>query len=393
MRGLALLLLVLPLAAAASAPLAPEVPPINQQLKVARAEAVAAETEAKRLGQIADRARDAATKLRAQQLSAAQAIAASEARITAADAELRVIAAAIAERRTRLEHQQRPAAALLAGLAVMAQRPPLLAVADEGSTDDFVEVRLLLDSTLPVIRRRTAALSAELEQGRKFAQAAREARARLAVSRDELTARKTEFAALETRALREAERTGGRALAIGDVALSAGETVEELTTRAAETRQARSIATELAAAVPAPPRPMSGEGTPQRPQLAYRLPSEAAVSDGLAAVSTSGVRSRGLKLATARGSALIVPASGVVKFAGPYRSHDGIVIIDHGRGWVSLIVNASTTFKVGQRVRIGEPLGRALGPIGLELSHNGQRVSPALIAGSSQTLSKAGKDG
>ncbi len=82
-----------------------------------------------------------------------------------------------------------------------------------------------------------------------------------------------------------------------------------------------------------------------------------------------------------------------MRFAGPYQRHDGVVIIDHGRGWLSLIVNVTTELKRGDRVRGGAPLGRALGPIGLELSHNGQRVSPALIAGSSETLSKGSKGG
>jgi murein hydrolase activator len=34
-----------------------------------------------------------------------------------------------------------------------------------------------------------------------------------------------------------------------------------------------------------------------------------------------------------------------------------------------------------------------MGPVVVELSHNGRRVSPALIAGSSATLSNRRKDG
>jgi len=82
-----------------------------------------------------------------------------------------------------------------------------------------------------------------------------------------------------------------------------------------------------------------------------------------------------------------------VRFSGPFRSHDGVVIIDHGKGWMSLIVGVASTLKPGDRVTLGDPLGRALGPIGVELSQNGRRVSPALIAGSSQTLSNAAEAG
>jgi hypothetical protein len=60
---------------------------------------------------------------------------------------------------------------------------------------------------------------------------------------------------------------------------------------------------------------------------------------------------------------------------------------------MSLIVNVSSTLKSGDKVHIGTPIGRALGQVEVELSQNGRRFSPALIAGSSQSLSKAPKGG
>ena len=88
-----------------------------------------------------------------------------------------------------------------------------------------------------------------------------------------------------------------------------------------------------------------------------------------------------------------MPADGVVKFAGPFRDYDGILIVDHGGGWISLIVNVASELHVGDRVRMGDAAGRALGPLQVELSRNGRRISPALIAGSSQSLSKGRKGG
>ena len=98
-------------------------------------------------------------------------------------------------------------------------------------------------------------------------------------------------------------------------------------------------------------------------------------------------------MATSRGASVTVPADGIVRFSGPFRDYDGVVIIDHGGGWVSLIVNVSTVLRAGEKVRLGDPLGRALGPLLVELSQNGRRISPALIAGSSQSLSKTPKGG
>jgi septal ring factor EnvC (AmiA/AmiB activator) len=113
----------------------------------------------------------------------------------------------------------------------------------------------------------------------------------------------------------------------------------------------------------------------------------------MGAVSANGVRSRGTTLATRRGVPLVAPADGTVLFAGPFRDYDGLVIIDHGGGWKSVIVNAGSKLRKGMIVRIGEPLGVALGPVGVQLQHDGGPVSPALIAGSSGVLSNAPKGG
>jgi septal ring factor EnvC (AmiA/AmiB activator) len=392
MNRFAPLLLGVPLLLAASAPVQGDAEPVDQALKRARAEARAADAQVQRLEQAAGRARGEAARLGALQAAAAEAIAAAEARISAADAERRIIAARLATRRQRLQEQQRPVASLLAGLAMMARRPPLLALAGDSSMEEFVRVRLLLDASLPVIRRRTAALSAELAEGQKLERAAAAARDALARGRDELAGRRREFAELESRALRSAALTGGAALGAGDVALAKGEDVEQLAEEAERARSAARTAAELAALGPAPPRPAAPEGSLRAP-LAYRLPAQARVIQGLGEVNASGVRSRGLTLATRRGAEVLVPADGIIRFAGPFRDYDGIAIIEHGGGWMSLIVNVASPLKPGTRVAAGDRLGRALGPLGVELSHNGQHASPALIAGSSATLSNGAKGG
>jgi murein hydrolase activator len=392
--ALALPLLIAPgLLLAASAPVPPVADPLSVQLARATAEARAADTEAARLEKSAREARHEADRLRGRQAAAAQAIAAAEARISASDARIRILASEIAARRQRLAQQQAPAGALLAGLAMMASRPPMLAILDGGSTDELVRVRLLLDSTLPVIRRRTAALSAEIEQGRQLQRSADGARAALVRERQQLAERRREFAALEEQVLRLAEQRGSEALGAGDVALAMGEQATSLSQEQQRRFAARQIATELAALPPAPPRPGSASGGGVRAPLSYRLPSAAPVVEGFGSISPAGIRSRGLTLATARGARVQVPASGIVRFSGPFRSYDGIVIIDHGRGWMSLIVNVSSPLQPGAPVETGQPLGRALGRIGVELSQNGRRMSPALIAGSSQKLSNRGKYG
>jgi len=236
-------------------------------------------------------------------------------------------------------------------------------------------------------------LSAQLAQGQRLQQAALAARSELAHSRDNLLTKRRQFAALEQKAMQQALASGGQALSSGDVAMAAGENVERLQSEQASTQSIRAVASKLAGDDPAPASPFAPHGTVPRPPFAYRLPASASVSEGLSAVSSSGVRSRGLTLATSRGMPVTAPADGVVKFAGPFRDYDGVLIIDHGGGWLSLIVNVGSTLHAGDRIRLGEDIGRALGPLQVELSQNGRRMSPALIAGSSQNLSKAPKGG
>jgi len=386
-------LIALPLLAAASAPVQPAGPPLDRALQAARAEQAAAEKETMRLEQAAARARGEAERLRAEQAASAQAIAAAEARITAADMQLRLASAYVAAHRRQLAQQQRPVSSLLARLAVMGARPPLLAIADQGSVDELVEVRILLDSTLPVIRARTGQLAAELQHGKALAQAAVTARAELVESRQALLGRRQQFAALEQQALALAARSGSAALGAGDAAIAASETVEGLRGSASGRQAAAALAAQLASIDPAPPRPLPGEGAQARPPFAYALPAAVAVSEGLAEVNASGVRSRGLTLETRRGAPVTAPAAGTVRFAGPYRDYDGVLIIDHGGGWMSLVVNVGSTLRPGDRVALGQPIGRALGPLQVELSQNGRRISPAIIAGSSQSLSKTPKGG
>ena len=393
MRLLAAFAVIPALMLSASGPAQSPGETLNQALSRAKAERAGAEARAKLLDVAVERARDKASRLSARQSAAAQEIEAAETRITVADTELRLASAAADAQRHRLADQQRPAALLLGGLALMARRPPLLALAGGSSSDELVKVRILIDSTLPSIRRRTSGLAAELARSEQLQQAAITARANLQRSRTALLERKQRFASLEQQAMEAAVTAGGAALGASDTAIAAGEDVDRLRSSGNATRSAMALGRLLAAASPAPPRPLSPQGRPPRQPFAYQLPAAADVSDGLGSVSDNGVRARGLTLATSRGTALVAPAGGTIRYAGPFQGYDGVMIIDHGGGWMSLIVNISSPLKAGQKIAAGAPIGRAYGAIEVELSQNGRRVSPALIAGSSAALSNSRKGG
>src|SRR5829696_736248 len=185
-----LLTVAIPILLAASAPVSAPEEPLDASLDRAEKERADAEAHAAKFERLAASARDRVAKLRAEQASAAQQIEAAEARLTAADARLRLLAVAVDRRRQHLAQEQQPVSSLLAGLVLMARQPPLLAVADPGSADELVKLRVLLNSTLPVIRAKTASLSAELRRGKELEAAAGKAKQDLVSSRDNLALRR-----------------------------------------------------------------------------------------------------------------------------------------------------------------------------------------------------------
>ena len=391
-RHLALLLAagLVPMAAA-SAPVGSVAVPIDVELRQARAEVRAAEADYRRLEKAAAGARDEVARLAAERRAAAAAIAAWEARISAADAEARLADALVADRAARLARRQAPVASLLTGIISMGRRPPLLSIADSTSLDELVRLRALLDTTLPVIRARSAALSAELAEGRRLQQSANRARASLAGARRQLQEQQQKFAALESRAAERAARLGAGLVGASDVMIASAESEALKAGAAGQRRAGLRLAAALGGLPAAPIRP--GTQTGPKPPLAYMLPASAPVIEGAGAISDTGIRSRGLTLETRRGQPIAAPAEGRIAFAGPFRRHDGVVIIDHGKGWMTLMTGVATSLRKGQRVGLAEPLGQALGPMTVELSINGAPVSAAIIAGSSQIVSNRGQSG
>ena len=378
------------LAAAGSAPVVPVRETVDQALVRARAEAGVAARRAATLETAAASAGDDLTRLRAEQRAAAAQIEAAEASIAAADVAYAAARADVALREARLARRRAPEAALLAGIATMGRQPPLLAIADGTSIGELVRVRALLDTTMPLIARRSAALTAELEDGQRLAAAAAAARHEIAAGQRLLTQRQQRFAALERQAAARSASLEGQAFGEQERVIAGSEDVADLGSAAAAASAARANARRLAALDFAPPRPFAAEPAPQPPAAPpYSLPAAAAVVEGLGAVSPSGVAARGLRLATARGTRIIAPADGRILFAGAYRDQDGVVIIDHGAGWTSLLLGVATRLPKGSQLHRGDPLGAALGDVTVELRHAGRPVSAALIAGSSPPLSNA----
>jgi septal ring factor EnvC (AmiA/AmiB activator) len=362
-------------------------PSAETAIGTVRAEAIQAEAEAQRLSTAANQARGEAARLAAQRLAAAAAIVAAEARISELDVNLKARDALVRANAARLAEKQAPVARLVAGLVNLGRRPPLVSLADDSDLTQMVRMRALLDVAVPRIRANSAALAAELTASRRLADDARLARHQASAARATLAKRRQAFAALEARSLARATTLDAGALGADDRMIAASEGVTTLGNQWERDRAGRRLASELASLPAAPRRPFAPDASRARPPFAWTLPVDAPVIDGLGQVSASGIRSRGTTFATRQGTQIAVPADGKLIFTGPYRRHDGVAIIDHGNGWMSLLVGVRATAPKGSQLVRGAVLGRALGPVTLELSINGRPASAALIASSSQSLS------
>ncbi len=351
-----------------------------QRLEQARSEWRAARADVDRLQQEAANARDKASRIAVERQAAAAGIIAAEAEISALQAELVTRQQAIAAAEARLASKQAPVASLVAGLVNMGRRPPLLSLADSETLAEVVRVRMLLDSTLPVIRARTAGLSAELSQRRRIVASIRASSAKLSDARAALADRQEKFAALEAEADATAQTLGGRSVEAVDRMVMARDSAGLIENDARAQRDASRRAIDLSALGALPPRPMASERGTVDKAFSYRMPATASLVDGVGSVNRDGVRSRGIRLATTRGSEIVAPAAGTIAFAGPFRRSDGVVILDHGNGWMTMLVGVQTDLAKGSKVGQGEKLGRALGEIGVELTRDGHPVSAPMIS-------------
>jgi septal ring factor EnvC (AmiA/AmiB activator) len=358
----------------------------------ALADAKAAARRSATLERQAEGAVAEADKARAEARVVASRVQQAEAEIAAAEARVKIIATLQRAQKARLAARQQPLARLTAALQAMARRPTVLALVQPGSIDDMVRVRAVLATTLPRVEAETAALRQDIARSRDLARQATRAAALQRQSRQQLAYRRAELARLEARARTRSRQLASSSRLEEERALGLSERARDLDSLVGDLEASASLRARLASLegpVLRPPRPEASQVVENAPapvrtsRPAYRLPSAGAIVTGFGEVASTGVRSRGLTLATRPGAQLIAPADGRIAFAGRYRGFGQIVIIEHVGGWTSLITGlARTSVKVGERIAQGDPIGRATDNrprITVELRRNGRPIDIAAL--------------
>jgi murein hydrolase activator len=272
-------------------------------------------------------------------------------------------------------------------------RPPALALVQPGSIDDLVHVRAILDNVGPAIDARTTELRGDVARGNALRLEAANALKTLAASQQTLIAKRASLAALAAARREAADKIAGsamveqdRAMAMGEEARDIGDLMERMSDAAGIRARLESLSGPVLRPLrPDDPRPAPQDAANGGGQAPYRLPVVGAIVAGLGEVSEAGVRARGLTIATRPGAQVVAPTGGRIVYAGNYRGYGGIVIVDHGRGWTTLITGlAALDIKVGDPVEQGSPIGKA-GPsrptITVELRRQGQPVDMTQLIG------------
>ena len=345
----------------------------------AQREAEAARIRSERLERAAGKASSEAQRANAQAAALAGRIEAAEAEITAAQARILQIEALRRDQRARLAAQQGPLIRLTAALQTMARRPAALALVQPGSLDDAVHVRALLASSLPAIRKRTAAVRVEVDRGKALRREADEAIVRLRAGQEDLNRRRFALARFEQAQRQRSRSLAESAVLESDRALAFGEEARELTALAGTRQFQVQLERRLARLPGALPRP--GEAPPPPPPAArYILPVDGRLLAGTGEISDSGVHARGLSFATRAGAEVVAPRSGRVVYLRRFGGYGLVAIVDHGGGWTSTLTHLSAAdVAEGASVRQGQRLGRAGETFGVELRLNARPVPIALF--------------
>ena len=360
----------------------------HAQGRLARQRAELYEAQAARSTQQVDRTvrEAAAVAARIQQ---------TESQIALHQANIQLIARQQDVLRANLAQRQRPLVELTAALQRLSRRPPAFALLQPGSIEETMHLRAVLETMMPEVEKRTAALRAEIERGRALQQRAALTAQALRASQVHLGERRKALAALETRQRLASRTASGLADREAERSLALAEETRDLDALAVELGRAgelRSALARLPGPVIRPARPADAQVAatetlaPAATRMSgYIVPVAGRLISGFG-VSAPGIPvTRGIAFAARPGAQAVAPAAGRVAFAGAYRGYGKIVIIEHAGGWTSLITGlAQLDAQVGDALVAGSPLGTA-GPgapvVTLELRRNGEAVNPLEFMG------------
>jgi septal ring factor EnvC (AmiA/AmiB activator) len=365
---------------ATAAPSAAQVKELEKQAAESRARAAAlAEKTAKMEKELQARRKsltDTATQVRT-----------GEATLSKLETEQSALADSVDHESAALAADQVRLAELTSGLVRLARIPPGGLLTAFGAPVDAARAEILLRSALTATNEAAHRTELELahlgETDQKLEAKRRETEHQSGL----LKSRQADLSALidkreadyqQTESDRQAEE--GRARQIAEQAKDLRDLVARIEAQQkAEAEAARRKAKQEKKAVPAV---LTGHYT-----AAAGLPVNGQVKIAFGQNDGLGTTSHGVTILARPGATVTAPATGTVRFAGPFRGYREILILEHPGGYLSLIAGMShVNAAVGAQVTAGEPIGAmddragASPELYYELRRNGQFIDPEASA-------------
>jgi len=272
-----------------------------------------------------------------------------------------------------LKARRQTLAELLVALSRLSRLPPEIGLLRQEKSKDAVLSSILLNSSLPEIRKDAERLSASLNE--------------LDRVQTDLEKQRTSLASARKDQERERADIEGLLAARKEKLQLTTQEQAEINARLEKLRRESQNMDELINKVATAPASKLGRPPKAPPVLAlrggYLQPVSGDLGQKFGDRDEAGVISKGLEFKAEGGDRIVSPAKGRVMFAGPFRGYGQIVIIEHEGDMHSLIGGfGRIDVTVGQKVAQGEPLGLVDGApatrhdVYFELRSEGEPIDP-----------------
>lgn len=295
---------------------------------------------------------------------------------------IETLQASKAELSEALQSDRAAMAKLLLALERIRRVPPQALIARPEAPLKTAQSAMLLGDIIPALNskaeklkeniERQSAITAELQEQRtealqkkKDLQAEEVKLSQLAREREEIyKATQKDYKIKEI----EAQQISSRSRNVGELVSKLEDNIKRQQTRDAVKN----------AVLSAPPVTMPAAGS-------ARLPVSGIVKVRYNDLDRYGAKSEGIRIEGRPGGLVVAPMAGIIRFAGPFKNYDNMVIIEHENGYHSLVAGLEKVDTlVGQKISAGEPIGKLQSTTNMEkptlyyeLRYNGAAVDPA----------------
>ena len=248
----------------------------------------------------------------------------------------------------RLASRQDELSQLLGGLQRLGRIPPEAILSEAKSMAEIGRAATIMGNAVPALQDALEPLRREIASVRELRELIESRRVELANLSEQLQRQDAELASLLTDRAQRLEATAA------DHQAEASR-VEDLAERAANLQ---ALMQELER-LPPPPVETPAPRSVARGPVSFLPPVAGTIRQRFGSQVSGGGRADGLIYQASVDQAVLAPADGVVRYAGPFRRYGQVVIIDHGQEYHSVLAGPIQIMaRVGQTMQAGEPVGR-----------------------------------